>query len=80
MIKYKIIDLREVTIIIGQQISKDLAIRTIKLSQSMYIRDLLKKENLINYNTPTTPIKVTFTIEINKSYDYKQTDLKNKQQ
>lgn len=43
VIEYKMKDLREVKLIIGWQIIKDLSTSTIKVSQLVYIRDLLIK-------------------------------------
>lgn len=63
-------DLGKVKTIIGWQIIRDLVIKSLKVSQSAYIRDLLKEENPTNCNTPTTPIKAGSTIKINKPNDY----------
>lgn len=56
-IEYEMKDLGEVKTIIGWQISRDLSTRTIRVSQSAYIRDLLEEENLTNCNAPTIPMK-----------------------
>lgn len=68
-------DMEDVKTIIGQQVTKDLSIRILKICQSTYIKNLLKKENLINYNTFTILIKARLAIEINKLDDYNEADL-----
>lgn len=73
--KYKVKNLDKVKIIIGWQIIRNLAMRTFKVSQSIYIRDLLKKENLTNCNFSITLIKAGSTIKMNKLDDYKEADL-----
>lgn len=65
-------DLEEVKKIISQQISRNLVIRTIKVIQSIYIRNLLKSKNISNFNTFIIFMKVGPTIEIKKLNNYKK--------
>lgn len=78
-IEYKMKALREVKTIINWQINRDLTIKTIKVSQSAYIRDLLKEENLTNYNTLTIPIKTDSIIEMIRPDNNKEADLREYQ-
>lgn len=78
--KYKVQDLKEVKIIISWQIIRDLAIKTLKAGQSVYIRDLLKEKNFTNCNTSTILIKVGSLIKINKLNNYEKANLKIYQQ
>lgn len=55
--KYDIKNLDEVKTIIGWQISRDTAIGTIKINQSVFIRDLVIEEEFANYNANVIPIK-----------------------
>ncbi len=73
--EYDIKDLREVKTTIGWQITRDLATRTIRVSQSAYIRDLLEEENLTNCNASIIPIKTGSAIEMNEPDDYNEADL-----
>lgn len=75
VIKYKIKDLEEIKIIISWQIKRDLVIKTIKVSQSGYIKDFLKEENFITCNTLSISIKTGSTIKINKPDDYNEANL-----
>lgn len=74
-IEYEMKDLGEVKTIIGWQITRDLATRTIKVSQSAYIRDLLEEENLTDCNAPTIPMKAGSSIEMSEPDDYDEADL-----
>lgn len=67
-------DLREVKIIFGWEIIRDMATKTLKISQLVYIRDLLKEENLTDHNTSTILIKTGLAIEINESGNYGKVD------
>ena len=73
--EYDMKDLEEVKIIIGWQITRDLFIKTIRVSSSPYIRDLLKEENFTNCNALTTLMKASSFIKINKSDDYDKANL-----
>lgn len=72
-------DLREVKIIIGWQIIRNLSMKTIRISSLAYIKDLLKDKNLINYNTLTILMKASSFIEINKLDNYNKTNLSDYQ-
>lgn len=63
-------NLEEVKTIISWQITRDLATKTLRICQLVYIKNLLKKKNLTNCNVPIIPIKAGLGIEINKSNDY----------
>ena len=76
IIKYKIKDLGEIKIIIGWQIIRDLAIRTIRVSQFAYIKNLLEEKNFTNCNTPTILMKAGSSIEMSKLYDYDKANLR----
>ena len=77
--KYEMKDLGEVKTIIGWQITRDLAVRTIKIDQSAFIRDLVIEEGLTNCNANVIPMKVGSAIEINDSEDYEETELREYQ-
>lgn len=47
---YNMKDLKEIKTIILQQITSNLAIKTLKISKSVYIKNLFQKDNLINKN------------------------------
>ena len=72
--EYDMKDLGEVKTIIGWQITRNLSTRTIRVSQSAYIRDLLEEENLTNCNAPTIPMKAGSFIEMNEPDDYDEAD------
>lgn len=72
-------ELREVKTIIEWQIIRDLSTKTIRVSQLICIRDLLKEENLTNYNTLTIPIKFGLFIKINKPNNYNKANLEDYQ-
>lgn len=55
--KYKTKDLREIKMIIGQQIYRDLTAGIIKINQSAFIQDLVIIEGLTNCNANITSIK-----------------------
>lgn len=73
--QYKIKDLREIKTIIGWQITKDPVVRTMKINQSVFIRDLVIKEELTDCNVNVILIKAGSTIEITGLKDYKETEL-----
>ena len=68
-------DLREVKTIIGWQITRDLAVRTMKIDQSAFIRDLVIEEGLTDCNANVILIKARSAIEMNNSEDYEETEL-----
>lgn len=73
--KYNVKNLGKVKTIIDQQIIKDMAVYIIIINQSAFIRNLVIKKGLIEYNTNVIPIKTGSIIEITKLYDYKKTKL-----
>lgn len=73
--EYDMKDMGDVKTIIGWQVTRDLSTRTLRICQSAYIRDLLKKENLTDCNAPTIPMKAGSTIEMNEPDDYDEADL-----
>ena len=77
--KYKIKDLGEVKTIIGWQITRDQAARTMKIDQSAFIRDLVIEEGLTDCNANIIPLKAGSAIEINYPEDYEETKLQEYQ-
>lgn len=75
VMKYEMKDLRKVKTIIGQQIYRNLITKTIRISLSVYIRDLVTK-NIINYNILIIPMIAESTSKINTPDDYKKTNLR----
>lgn len=73
--KYNVKNLGKVKTIIDQQIIKDMAVYIIIINQSAFIRNLVIKKGLIEYNTNVILIKTGSIIEITKLYDYKKTKL-----
>lgn len=74
--KYEMKDLQKVNTIIGWQITRDTAVRTMKIDQSAFIRDLVIKEGLIECtNANVISMKIGSTIKIIEPDDYKETDL-----
>lgn len=68
-------DHREVKIIIGWQITKDIVAGTMKIDQSIFIKDFVIEEHFIDCNVNIIPMKIGSTIEITSSKDYKKTKL-----
>lgn len=77
--EYNMNNLGKVKTIIGWQIMRDLATRTLRISQLAYIRDLLEKKNLTDCNAPTIPMKTGSAIEMNEPDDYEKADLETYQ-
>lgn len=73
--EYKMKDFGEVRIIISWQITRDTVACTIKIDLSAFIRDLIIKEGLTEWNTNVIPIKARSAIEIFKLNNYKKTKL-----
>lgn len=73
--KYKMKDLEEVKTIISWQITRETAARTMKIDQLIFIRDLVSKKGLTEYNTNVIPIKAKSAIEMTKSGDSEETKL-----
>lgn len=79
IIKYKIKDIKKVKSIIKWQIIKDLFIKIIKISKSIFIRNLFKEKNLTNCNTLTILMKNGLLIKINKLDNYNKANLEDYQ-
>lgn len=54
---------------------RDLSTRTLKICQSVFIKNLIEKKNFTNYNAPIIPIKVRSAIKINDLNNYNETNL-----
>lgn len=74
-IEYNMKDLDEVKTIIGWQVIRDMATRTIKIDQTVFIRDLIIEEELIDWNVNIIPMKASSAIKMSKSDDYDKTDI-----
>lgn len=72
--KYNTKNLGKVKTIIRWQIDQDTTLRTMKISQSVFIQDLIIKKELMECNTNVILIKISFAIEMTKSEDYKEAD------
>lgn len=46
-----------------------------KIDQSAFIKDLVIKESLTDYNANVIPIKIGFAIKISKSDNYDKTNI-----
>lgn len=68
-------NLEKVKIIIGQQITRDPMLGTIKIDQSKFIKDLVIDERLINCNITVILIKADLVINIPNVDDYEETEL-----
>lgn len=77
--KYNIKDIRKVQTIIGWQISWNWDIGTLKIDQLTFIRNLFKKENLMNYNVIKIFIKAGNFIEMFNDNNYEKADFKTYQ-
>ena len=73
--KYEIKDLGEVKTNIGWQIIRKPIVRTMKINQSIFIRDLVIGKGLTNCNANIIPMKANSAIEINDLEDYEETEL-----
>lgn len=73
--KFNIENLEEVKMIIRWQIDRDIALDTIKIYQSAFIKDFVIEKNLTNCNTNIILIKVGFVIDIGEFKDYEKTNL-----
>ena len=77
--EYNVKDLGEVTTIIGWQMTRDLATKTLKIDQSAFVRDLVIEEGLTNCNSNVIPMKAGSAIEMNEHDDYEETEIKSYQ-
>lgn len=74
--KYEMKDLGEVKTIISCQITRDIAAHTIKIDQSVFIRDLVIKKRFTECNTNVIPMKAGSVIKIIKLDNYEETELR----
>lgn len=74
--KYEMKDLGEIKIIIGWQITKDLATRMMKIDPSAFIRDLVIKEGFTDCNANVILMKAGSAIEMTNPEDYEETKLR----
>ena len=74
--EYDTKDLREAKTIIGWQIGRDHASRTMKIDQSAFIWDLVIEERLTECNPNVILIKAAFAIEMTEPKDYEETDIR----
>lgn len=68
-------DLGEVKTIIGWQITKNSTLGTMKIDQSVFIRNLVIKKGLTNCNATIILIKADSIIDMPDANDYKETKL-----
>lgn len=73
--EYEMKDLGKVNTIIGWQITRDTAMRTMKIGQSAFIRDLVIEEGLEECNANVIPMKACSAIEMLDPDDYDKTNL-----
>lgn len=73
--EYDIKNLDEVKTIIGWQVTRDMATRTMKIDQSTFIKDLVIKEGLTDCNANVIPIKTRSAIEMSKPDNYDKTNI-----
>lgn len=57
----------------GWQISRDTILGIIKINQSIFIKNLVIKKKLIEYNSNVIPVIASFIIDIREVEDYKKT-------
>ncbi len=77
--EYEMKDLGEVKTIIGWQITRDPAARTMKIDQSAFIRDLVIEEGLTDCNANVIAMKAGSAIEMTDPEDYEETELQEYQ-
>lgn len=68
-------DLGKAKTIIGWQITKDTKTNTMKIDQSVFIRDHVIEKALIKCNANIIPIKAGLVIEITEPEDYKKIEV-----
>lgn len=74
-IKYKMKNLGKVNMIIKWQITRDTAMRIMKINHSAFIKDLVIKKRLEECNANVIPMKAGSIIEMLNFKDYDKTDL-----
>ena len=75
MKKFNIKDLGEIKTIIGWEITRELAISTLKIDQKGYIRDLLEFEEMTSCHHTVLPVKAGSTFFLDQAGNYQQADL-----
>lgn len=73
--KYDTKNLGKIKTIIRWQINRNAIIGTIKIDQSVFIRDLVIEKKLTDYNANIISMKVRSLIKIGDPKDYKENDL-----
>lgn len=73
--EYKMKNLRKIKTIIKWQIMRDTVVRTMKVDQSAFIRDLVIKEELIELNANFITIRARSAIKMIDPGNYKVTEL-----
>ena len=68
-------DLGEVKTVIGWEITRDLAIGTLKIDQKGYIQDLLESEGMTFCHPTVLPVKAGSTLFLDQADDYQQAEL-----
>lgn len=74
--KYNIKHFRKVSITIKWQITKELKSRILKIVQSVFIHNLFKNKNIIDYNIIVILIKMGCFIKMQKTNNYKEVEIK----
>lgn len=74
-IEYNMKDLGEVKTIIRWQVTRDMAIYTMKIDQSAFIRDLVIKEGFKNCNANVILIKAGSAIKMFEPDNYNKTNI-----
>ncbi len=74
--EYDTKDLGEVKTIIAWQIHRDFVAGTMKIDQSVFIRDLVIEEGLTNCNANVIPMKAGSSIEMADAENYEEADLR----
>lgn len=77
--KYNTKNLGKVKTIIRQQITRNSTIGTIKINQLAFIRNLVIKKNITNYNTLVILVKARLSIKIVDLNNYKEIKLYKQQ-
>lgn len=73
--EYNTKNLEKVKTIIRWQISRDTTAETMKIDQSVFIRDLIIEESLTNCNATIILIKAGLAIDMRNINNYKKTKL-----
>ena len=73
--EYDMKNLGKVKTIIGWQVTRDTAARTMKINQLTFIRDLIIEEGFTKCNANVIPMKAGSSIEMPERDDYNKTDI-----